>query len=58
MTKIIPEEKARQGRSGKRVLYVLLAALALVVIVWGGVEYYGEFIENSPPAAGSTANPG
>lgn len=57
MSKIIPEEKARQGRWGVRVLLVLVAALVLAMIAWAGAEFYGQSIDNSPPAA-ETANPG
>ncbi|MFC3206391.1 hypothetical protein [Aquamicrobium soli] len=45
MNKIIPENKARQGRWGWRVLAVLIASLALIAIVWAAVEFYGEAIE-------------
>lgn len=51
MPKIIPEEKARQGRWGARVLLVLVAALILAVIAWAGAEFYGQSIEDSTPAA-------
>lgn len=57
MSKIIPEEKARQGRRGVRVLLVLGAALVLAMIAWAGAEFYGQSIDNSPPAA-ETINPG
>ena len=50
MTKIIPENDARQGRRGTRVLFVLIAALVLVAIAWGGAEFYGESIGHSAPA--------
>ena len=57
MPKVIPEQKARQGRQGRPVLYVLIAALALAAIAWAGAEFYGKSIDNSPvststPAAG------
>lgn len=58
MPKIVPEQKARQGRWGVRVLLVLVAGLVLALIAWGGAEYYGRSIDNSPPAAGGEANPG
>jgi hypothetical protein len=45
VTKIIPTEKARQGRTGKKVLLVLVAALALTAAVWFGLEFYGEAID-------------
>jgi hypothetical protein len=51
MPKTIPEQKARQGRWGWRVLFILIAALLLTVIAWGAAEFYGEAIDNSTPAA-------
>ena len=50
MTKIIPENKARQGRWGWHGLRILIAALLLAVIAWGIAEIYGETIDNSAPA--------
>lgn len=47
--KRIPAEKARQGRSGLRVVTVLAVALALAVVVWVGLEFWGEAID--PPSA-------
>ena len=57
MPNIVPEEKARQGRWGVRVLFVLAAALFLVMIAWAGAEYYGQSIDNSTPAV-DTVDPG
>lgn len=48
MTKIIPEQKARQGRWGFRVLFILIAALVLALVAWGGAEFYGESLDNTP----------
>ena len=48
MTKIIPENKARQGRWGWQ--RILIAALLLAFIAWGIAEIYGEKIDNSAPA--------
>jgi hypothetical protein len=50
MTKIIPENKARQGRWGWHGLRILIAALLLAFIAWGAVEIYGEKIGNRAPA--------
>lgn len=36
-----PTEKVRQGSTGRPVLYVLLAALALCLIVFAGLGLYG-----------------
>lgn len=52
MSKIVPEEKAKQGRWGRHVLVILIVALILAMIVWGLVEIYGEAIE--PPGGGIT----
>jgi len=51
MSKIIPEEKARQGRWGRHVLIVLIVGLVLAFIVWGILEIYGQAIE--PPGGGT-----
>ncbi|MBN9244958.1 MAG: hypothetical protein J0I98_19435 [Mesorhizobium sp.] len=51
MTKTIPENKARQGRWGWHTLIVLVVGLLLALIVWGGVEFYGEKLTNDTPAA-------
>jgi hypothetical protein len=53
MPKIIPTDKARQGHRGTHLLLMLIVALVLVFIVWGGVEIYGRLIE--PPAAGTVS---
>lgn len=53
MTKIIPENKARQGRWGWHGLRILIAALLLAFIAWGIAEIYGEKIDNSAPASQS-----
>lgn len=45
MTKIIPEEKAKQGRSGYRILMILIASLLLLSVGWFAVETYGDAIE-------------
>ena len=46
MAKIIPSNKARQGRRGWQVLIILIASLLLVFAVWGGVHFYGEAIDD------------
>ena len=57
MNKIIPENKARQGRRGWHVLAILIASLALIAIVWVAVEFYGEAIEpgSDVPQTGTQA---
>lgn len=53
MTKIISTDKARGGKPGLPVLKVLIAALILAVVVWGGLEIWGRNIAPSDnPAAG------
>ena len=57
--KEIPENKARQGRSGTRVFIILIAALVLLAIGWAAVEFYGEAIdENTPRSDQSQTNTG
>ena len=56
VTKIIPEDKARQGHWGWHALRILVAGLLLAFIAWGAVEIYGELIKSpqtqqSVPAA-------
>ena len=48
MTKIVPEDKARQGRWGRHGLRILIAALLLAFIAWGAAEIYGEMIDKTP----------
>nr|WP_246683319.1 hypothetical protein [Mesorhizobium sp. B2-1-3A] len=42
MIQKIYENKARQGRLGRPVLFVLLGGLLLALIAWGIAETYGE----------------
>jgi len=67
MTKIVPEDKARQGRWGWHALRILIAGLLLAFIAWGGVEIYGELIKAptaqqtvpaAPPAGQKTTQGG
>ncbi len=46
--------EARQGRSGKPVLAVLLGALALAFLVWAGVEFYGNTLPGNTPGNEAT----
>lgn len=55
MTKIIPTEKARQGRWGHQVLMVLVGALLLAAVAWAVAEFYGEAIEQ--PGTEQTTQP-
>lgn len=48
MAKIVPEDRARQGRRGTQVLIVLVAALVLAMIAWYVAENYGEAIDGQP----------
>jgi len=53
MTKIIPQDKARQGRWGRRGLRVLVAALLLAFVAWGVAEIYGQLIKTDTTEQGS-----
>ena len=50
MVEKINAEKARQGRSGRRVLVILIAALVLAFIAWGIADLY--FFRRRPRRAG------
>ena len=55
--KNVPAEKARQGRSGIRVIAVLIIALALASVVWVGLEFWGEAIDlQSIDSSGQSAD--
>lgn len=45
----LPETKARQGRLGRPVLLVLVISLLLAMVVWWGVELYGDAIAPEEP---------
>ncbi|MBP0615692.1 hypothetical protein [Jiella mangrovi] len=49
------DENARQGRSGRPVLVVLIAALALCVIVFVGLQFFGASEPNSDLDGSGTA---
>ena len=53
MQKTVSTDKARQGGWGRPVLVVLVVGLLLAMVVWAGVEIWGERIDT--PAAD---NPG
>lgn len=55
MTKSVDHNKARQGRSGRPVLIVLISALVLVMVVWAGVAIFGNAIEPANPVGGEPA---
>jgi len=62
MTKIVAEDKARQGRWGWHALRILIAGLLLAFIAWGGAEIYGELIkrpttQETVPAAPAAQKP-
>ena len=44
MQRKIDAEDARQGRQGFPVLYVLIVSLGLALVVWAGVELYGNYL--------------
>lgn len=47
MAKTVKTNKARQGRWGWHALIVLIAGLLLAFAVWGGLEFYGESIDQA-----------
>jgi len=51
----ISTNKARQGRRGIQVLYVLIASLLLAGLVWIGLEIYGESIDPPAPAESTSS---
>jgi len=53
MTKIIPEDKARQGRWGWHGLRILIAALLLAFAALGIAEIYGEVAKTPATQQGS-----
>jgi hypothetical protein len=53
MTKIIPENKARQGGWGWHGLRILIAALLLAFAAWGIAEIYGEMARTPATEQGS-----
>lgn len=54
----ISTDKARQGRRGQHVLYILIASLLLAGLVWVGLEIYGHSIDPTPEnAPATTATP-
>ncbi|UVK42109.1 hypothetical protein BPNPMPFG_003759 [Mesorhizobium sp. AR07] len=53
MTKIVPKDKARQGGWGRHGLRILIAALLLAFVAWGGVEIYGEMIKKDTTEQGN-----
>lgn len=56
MTKIIPQDKARQGRWGWHGLRILIAALLLAIAAWGAAEIYGQMAKT--PATEQGTAPG
>ena len=49
MTKEVKPTEARQGRRGTPVLVILIVGLLLALIVWWGVELYGDAIAPEEP---------
>lgn len=59
-TKVISGDKARQGRKGTRILWLLLISLLLAVAVWFVAGTWGKSTAPSPdqqPPAGTTTQP-
>ena len=55
MTKIIPQDKARQGRWGWHGLRILIAALLLAIAAWGIAEIYGHVAKTPSTEQGSAS---
>jgi hypothetical protein len=55
MTKIVPEDKARQGRWGRHGFLILIAALLLTLVAWGVAEFYGEMIKTPTTEQGTSS---
>lgn len=49
MDKDVRSEKAKQGRWGGHVLLILIGGLALAMLVWAVVEFYGTAISPDAP---------
>ncbi len=50
--------EARQGSYGKPVFVVLVCSLVLALMVWGGVEIWGESVDSDvQPATGTKNDP-
>ncbi|MCT7377430.1 hypothetical protein [Chelativorans salis] len=50
MPKKVPRNKARQGRRGFPVLFILIVGLLLAALAWWGAEIYGVAIAPNEPA--------
>jgi cytoskeletal protein RodZ len=48
--------EARQGTYGKPVFIVLICGMLLALLAWGGVEIWGESIDQDAKPAASTKN--
>lgn len=55
MTKIIAQDKARQGRWGWHGLRILIAALLLAIAAWGIAEIYGRVAKTPATEQGSAS---
>lgn len=53
MSRKIDAEDARQGKKGRPVLFVLILSLALALLVWALVEFYGGMIAPEEPVGGA-----
>lgn len=51
---VIPATEAKQGRTGRPVLAVLLGGIALAFLVWAGVEFYGSQLPGNTPGNEAT----
>lgn len=57
MNKTLPASRARQGNWGRPVLIILVVSLVLAMLVWAGVEFYGQAIETPATQTGPAGTP-
>ncbi|MET3793371.1 hypothetical protein [Aquamicrobium terrae] len=55
MARIFPEQKAKQGRSGWRVLVILICGVVLALVAWGVAELVVPGDEAPTPTQTETA---
>ncbi len=51
---VIPATEAKQAGTGRPVLAVLIGGIALALLVWAGVEFYGNQLPGNTPGTEAT----